>query len=214
MTEAKGNKLAIEDEGIASIQGRLKQLFKGRSLRQASLDWGLPYSTLNNYFSKGATPGLDVVIRVAQLEGVPISWLASGRNDVIDLEEVHHGKSDSKTSLGVTERMAEYGSSLQPAFTGTPICSDAALATTWETIFQSLSLNERSALISSFVKIGAKGILQALNQVNDADSSWMSLSHEEKERLIRLNEQMKKGSSETAGGVDQQDLASSNKKAG
>lgn len=214
MTGVKGNGLAIEGEGKASIQERLKQLFKGRSLRQASIDWGLPYSTLNNYFSKGATPGLDVVIRIAQLEGVPISWLASGRNDVIDLDEAHRGTSDSKTSHGIAERMAEYGGSTHIAFTGTPVCSDAALATTWETIFQSLSLNERSALVSSFVKIGAKGILQALNQVNDADSSWMSLSYEEKERLIRLNEQLKKGSSETDSGVGRQDLHSTDKKAG
>ncbi|WP_437889595.1 helix-turn-helix domain-containing protein [Phytobacter sp. V91] len=214
MTGVKGNKLAIEGEGIASIQERLKQLFKGRSLRQASIDWGLPYSTLNNYFSKGATPGLDVVIRIAQLEGVPISWLASGRNDVIDFGEVNLGTSDSKIGHTIAERMPEYGNSLQVALTGTPVCSDAALATTWETIFQSLSLSERSALVSSFVKIGAKGILQALNQVNDADSSWMSLSHEEKERLIRLNEQLKKGTSETDSGVGQQDLASTDKKAG
>lgn len=214
MTGVKGNKLAIEGEGIASIQERLKQLFKGRSLRQASIDWGLPYSTLNNYFSKGATPGLDVVIRIAQLEGVPISWLASGRNDVIDFGEVNCGTSDSKIGHTIAERMPEYGSSLQIALTGTPVCSDAALATTWETIFQSLNLSERSALVSSFVKIGAKGILQALNQVNDADSSWMSLSHEEKERLIRLNEQLKKGTSETDSGVGQQDLASNDKKAG
>lgn len=214
MTEVKGNKLAIEGEGIANIQERLKQLFKGRSLRQASMDWGLPYSTLNNYFSKGATPGLDVVIRIAQLEGVPISWLASGKNDVIDFGESHRGTSDSKMSNTIAAPIPEYGSSLQIAFTGTPICSDAALATTWETIFQSLSLSERSALVSSFVKIGAKGILQALNQVNDADSSWMSLSYEEKERLIRLNEQLKKGTSETDSGVGQQDLASTDKKAG
>ncbi|XWJ90940.1 helix-turn-helix domain-containing protein [Phytobacter ursingii] len=211
MTGEKGNKLAFEENGKASIQDRLKQLFKGRSLRQASIDWGLPYSTLNNYFSKGATPGLDVVVRIAQLENVPISWLASGINDMIAIDESHQGKSEP--IMGTGEPLAEYAGSLSIGMTAAPICSDAALATTWETIFQSLNPSERSALVSSFVKIGAKGILQALNQINETDSNWMSLSHEEKERLLRLNEQMKKGTSETDSGVGRQDLASTDKKA-
>ena len=78
MQAQKENEFAFLQPGKESIQQRLRKLFKGRTLRKAAQDWGLPYSTLNNYFSKGATPGLDVVVRVAEIEGVTIEWLVLG----------------------------------------------------------------------------------------------------------------------------------------
>jgi hypothetical protein len=81
MPNIKENSFSFDCNAKESIQDRLKYLFKGRSMRQASIDWGLPYSTLNNYFAKGATPGLDVVIRISAYEGVSIGWLATGESD-------------------------------------------------------------------------------------------------------------------------------------
>ena len=72
------SKLSLPEDTKESIQDRLKLLFKGRSLRQTALDWGLPYSTLNNYFEKGATPGLNVVANVSQKENVSLEWLVFG----------------------------------------------------------------------------------------------------------------------------------------
>ncbi|MGK0747520.1 hypothetical protein ACSFCX_24160 [Yokenella regensburgei] len=79
MTTAKESKFAIRDNEKESIQERLKQLFRGRNLRTVAREWGLPYSTLNNYFAKGAKPGLDVVERVCNIENVSIDWLVTGK---------------------------------------------------------------------------------------------------------------------------------------
>jgi len=79
MTAAKESKFAIRDNGKESIQERLRQLFRGRNLRTVAREWGLPYSTLNNYFVKGAKPGLDVVERICNIENVSIDWLVTGK---------------------------------------------------------------------------------------------------------------------------------------
>ncbi|EFB9235143.1 helix-turn-helix domain containing protein [Escherichia coli] len=74
-----------------SIQDRIKQLVGTRSLRKATSDWGLPYSTINNYFEKGTTPGLNVVATIAKLENVSLEWLVYGENNsdpIIEKEKV------------------------------------------------------------------------------------------------------------------------------
>ncbi|EEC7727399.1 bacteriophage CI repressor [Escherichia coli] len=69
---------AFVEEGKESIQDRIKQLIGGRSMRQAAMDWGLSYSTLNNYFEKGTTPGLKVVKDICRVENVSLEWLILG----------------------------------------------------------------------------------------------------------------------------------------
>lgn len=66
-------------DGKESIQDRIKQLIGARSLRKAASDWGLPYSTINNYFEKGTTPGLNVVATIAKVENIPLEWLVYGK---------------------------------------------------------------------------------------------------------------------------------------
>lgn len=75
------NEFAIQQPGKESIQDRLRQLFKGRTLRRVAQDWGLPYSTLNNYFTKGAKPGLDVVETICNVEQVSLEWLITGKGE-------------------------------------------------------------------------------------------------------------------------------------
>ncbi|EEX0731990.1 putative regulatory protein [Shigella sonnei] len=69
---------AFVEEGKESIQDRIKQLIGTRSMRQAAMDWGLSYSTLNNYFEKGTTPGLKVVKDICRVENVSLEWLILG----------------------------------------------------------------------------------------------------------------------------------------
>lgn len=208
----KEREFAFTDGDKESIQMRLKSLFKGRSLRQASIDWGLPYSTLNNYFSKGATPGLDVVIRIASIEKVPLSWLATGCNDFVLIDEAHRS-TDSNAPLS---SLNVEGSSI--GFTATPLesnpASDLGTSLAWNMIYNALSQEERGALINLFMKVGAKGILEKMQENSDADLVWGYLNPEEKDRLIRLNDQLKKGSQEPSRGVAESDLSSDNKKAG
>lgn len=82
MAEPKESKFAFDEEGKESIQGRLRQLFRGRNLRRVATEWGLPYSTLNNYFTKGAKPGLDVVENICNVENVSLEWLITGKQDM------------------------------------------------------------------------------------------------------------------------------------
>ncbi|STT25601.1 Uncharacterised protein [Klebsiella pneumoniae] len=50
--------------------------------------------------------------------------------------------------------------------------------------------------------------------IAEADRTLMGLSLDEKERLLRLNEQLKKGSSESDQGIAKTDLTETTKKAG
>ncbi|EJJ7183236.1 XRE family transcriptional regulator [Salmonella enterica] len=81
MSGKNGENFSFLDQGKESIQDRLKSLMKGRSLRKVSQDWGYPYSTLNNYFTKGTMPAVDVLVSVAQKEQVPLNWLILGLDE-------------------------------------------------------------------------------------------------------------------------------------
>lgn len=84
----------------------------------------------------------------------------------------------------------------------------------WNVILNALDKDERALLINSFVTIGARRIIRMICKINDVNSYWQDLTNEEKERLIRVNEQMKKGASETDQQMTQAGLTSSGKKAG
>lgn len=80
MNRQTTNDFSFSQNRKESIQDRIKQLVGTRSLRKATSDWGLPYSTINNYFEKGTTPGLNVVATIAKLENVSLEWLVYGEN--------------------------------------------------------------------------------------------------------------------------------------
>ncbi|HCM6315869.1 TPA: helix-turn-helix transcriptional regulator [Salmonella enterica subsp. enterica serovar 14:z:e,n,x] len=61
-----------------SVRERIKLLMKGRSKSAVAKLWGLPFSTLNNYFEKDAIPSLQVASQIAAVEGVTIDWLVLG----------------------------------------------------------------------------------------------------------------------------------------
>ncbi|CAD6526122.1 regulatory protein [Escherichia coli] len=65
-----------------SIKERLAMLMRGRSKTAVAKAWGLPFSTLNNYFEKDATPSLQVASQIAFAEGVSIDWLVFGKEDI------------------------------------------------------------------------------------------------------------------------------------
>ncbi|HGE8482847.1 helix-turn-helix domain containing protein [Serratia nevei] len=102
----KETNVAFQDNAKESIQDRLKKLMGPRSLRKAASDWGFPYSTLNNYFAKGTTPGVDVVVRVAEIEQVSVQWLILGTDDpsggqIEQHEEQSHAGADEFQTLKV-----------------------------------------------------------------------------------------------------------------
>ena len=209
MQEHKNKTFSLESSAKESIAERLRLLIGSRTVRATAEEWGLPFSTLNNYLTRGTEPPLNVAIRIAKMENVPVEWLASG---VVYVEEAHRGSSVDNLQKRLTESGIE---GITPAFTGTPATSiDGAISSAWSLIFDALTPEERYDLVHIFFRLGIRGALEKLKEQTAIDLVWTALSQPEKERLIRLHEQVKKGSSEDSGSVAEADLSSKNQKAG
>lgn len=205
MQEHKSKSLSLESPEKESIAERLRLLIGSRTVRAAAEEWGLPFSTLNNYLTRGTEPPLNVALRIAKMENVPIEWLAAG---VLYLEEAHRGSSADN----LQKRLGMEG--ISPAFTGTPATSiEGAISSAWSLIFDALNPEERHELVQIFFRLGIRGALERLREREETDRAWSDLDVSEKERLIRLHEQMKKGSSEDNSGVAEADLSGKNQKA-
>ncbi|ENH8583597.1 XRE family transcriptional regulator [Salmonella enterica subsp. enterica serovar Braenderup] len=74
--------VSIGDNQRETVIERLHQLVKDRPLRNVAKAWGIPRSTLNNYFYRGSTPKLEVLKRISEQEGVAVEWLISGGDSV------------------------------------------------------------------------------------------------------------------------------------
>ncbi|MBN6412584.1 XRE family transcriptional regulator [Escherichia coli] len=75
MDKLKGKFLSLPGETKESIPDRLRKLIGKRSVRAAAKDWGLSFSTLNNYLTRGTEPSLSVARQIAMIEGVTIEWI-------------------------------------------------------------------------------------------------------------------------------------------
>ncbi|AWT21297.1 MULTISPECIES: helix-turn-helix domain-containing protein [Klebsiella/Raoultella group] len=210
MNKAKEIEVSFTQYGKESIRDRIKSLFKGRSLRRVSLDWDLPYSTLNNYFARSATPSVDVLVKISDIENVSLNWLATGREDTLALDE-----SDSTQDCRIRTDMARYAedNEILAGATATPLKDDKFMSLTWSMFFEALNHEEKLHLIDIYAKIGAKGVLALLSNVNGSSTELLNLSPEEQRRLMHMNEQIKKGSSETGEDVTKPGPSSSSKKA-
>ena len=210
MNKAKEIEVSFTQYGKESIRDRIRSLFKGRSLRRVSLDWDLPYSTLNNYFARSATPSVDVLVKISDIENVSLNWLATGREDTLALDE-----SDSTQDCRIRTDMARYAedNEILAGATATPLKDDKFMSLTWSMFFEALNHEEKLHLIDIYAKIGAKGVLALLSNANGSTTELLNLSPEEQRRLMHMNEQIKKGSSETGEDVAKPGPSSSSKKA-
>lgn len=194
MPEEKETEFALDEDEKESISVRIRQLIGTRTVRMAAREWGLSFSTLNNYLTRGTEPSLNVAIKIANVEGVSVEWLATGEHPPTDRPRKGAATSTSKRDEMSPPQEAE--------------------SMAWNVILNALDKDERAILINSFVTIGARRIIRMICKINDVNSYWQDLTNEEKERLIRVNEQMKKGASETDQQMIQAGLTSSGKKAG
>lgn len=186
MKNTKTSEFTFSSEGKESISTRLRKLIGERSVRAAAQAWGLSFSTLNNYLTRGTEPSLNVAIKISHVENVSIEWLATGLEDPSEQEKID---------------------SAPP--------SDAKLKNTWLMIFDSLDSSEIQQLIKAIHKKGVDGIVGAAAQTTDsANLEFLNLSKDEKERLIRLYEQVKKGSPEDGARAEPESLTTGQKKAG
>ncbi|MCF6970389.1 helix-turn-helix domain-containing protein [Klebsiella variicola] len=197
MPEEKETEFALDEDEKESISVRIRQLIGTRTVRMAAREWGLSFSTLNNYLTRGTEPSLNVAIKIANVEGVSVEWLATGEHP--------------PTSSNDRPRKGAAASTSKRDEVSPP---QEAESMAWNVILNALDKDERALLINSFVTIGARRIIRMICKINDVNSYWQDLTNEEKERLIRVNEQMKKGTSETDQQMIQAGLTSSGKKAG
>jgi len=73
--------ISYHTAGQETLADRLRLLIGHRSTRAAAEEWQLPYSTLNNYISRGTDPSFNVAIKIAERENVSLEWLAYGGAD-------------------------------------------------------------------------------------------------------------------------------------
>ena len=209
MNTVKKENVSFAQSGKESIRDRMKSLFKGRSLRKVSLDWDLPYSTLNNYFARSATPSVEILVKISEIENVSLAWLATGKDGVYMLDEAHssNGQAQPIIENGLTDGSSPF------AFTAVPLKDDKFLSLTWAMFFEALDHDEKKKLIDIYARMGVRGVLDLLSKYNDTLSVLVELPLAEQERLLRIHEQMKKGSSELDQKAAESGLTSEDKKA-
>lgn len=171
VTLNKESKLSLPEQGKESIQQRLRELMRDRSLRRVSLDWGLPYSTINNYFTKGTTPSVEVITTVADIENVSIEWLITGKS-----REAEEKRDEHKQDRVFDE-----------------------LESAWMTAFKFMNKGEAEALLRIIISGGAKGLIKLAGREESAEERFLLLPAELKARAIELIDahvEAKKGASE------------------
>ncbi|EEO8661602.1 bacteriophage CI repressor [Salmonella enterica subsp. enterica serovar Rubislaw] len=147
-------------DGKESIQERIKQLVGDRSLRKASQAWGLPYSTLNNYFEKNTTPGLHVVATIAKVENVSLEWLVYGEGRTTNEQKTADHSHTQSTSFNENDLVNE--------------------------LFRRANQDDREKLINALCDIGIKGVLSKLQQPEAQHSQpEREYTKEELEAMIR-----------------------------
>jgi transcriptional regulator with XRE-family HTH domain len=163
MTEQKESELSFQAQAKESIGERLRSLIGARSVRAAADDWGLKFSTLNNYLTRGTEPSLNVAIKIANVEGVSVEWIATGTD---------------KRSVQDPEQ---------------PKALDDPLNYAWQIVYDSLDKNEVEALLRLIHKDGVNGILSAKAVDAALTKDFLLLSDDEQQRVLRLAKQVREG---------------------
>ncbi|WOD90936.1 helix-turn-helix transcriptional regulator [Klebsiella pneumoniae] len=209
MSSEKETNFSFDESVKESISTRIRQLIGTRTVRAAARAWGLSFSTLNNYLTRGTEPSLNVALKIANVEGVSVEWLATGVKGILIADESDVSHHEQKNGLDSHGQNSTYSI----GYTATPLRDERFMALTWTMFFEALNSEEKSKLIDTFAKLGAKGVLALLNNVNESTIALLELSQEEQMRLLRLNEQLKKGSPEAGEDVAKPGPSSSSKKA-
>lgn len=160
----KESEFSLPEEHKESIQERLRSLWRGRSLRKVSLDWGLPYSTINNYYTKGTMPGVDVLKTVAEIERVSISWLINGE------PEASTSKPEVSKSVLSTPSETEVKD----------------LRSAWNLAFDFMDKKEVESLLRILFSSGARGLIRLAEQDSNKSEEWQRLSPALQQRALEL----------------------------
>ncbi|MEK0167283.1 MULTISPECIES: helix-turn-helix domain-containing protein [Enterobacteriaceae] len=155
--------ISYRTAGQETLADRLRLLIGNRSTRAAAEEWQLPYSTLNNYISRGTDPSFNVAIKIAERENVSLEWLAYG------------GSERNPRELKETE--AKWHTTPKPV--------DDPLQFAWSMVYSSLDDSEREALLRVIHKEGVQGIMNHAEVFGPLARHIASLSTSEKARFMQ-----------------------------
>ena len=195
----KENKFAFDDARKESFIQRLKSVVGERSVRAAAKEWGLSFSTLNNYITRGTEPSFVAMQAIAFAEGISLDWLAFGTGDSNsnhENEELQR-ESNSDTKSGIKNK--------------------ELLRTAWATAFEFMGTAEAEALLKIIIGGGARGLIRLAEHEASLEETFMLLPPELKERAIDLIDahlEAKKGASEGSELSSTDSLAQEAKRAG
>ncbi|EFX7053196.1 bacteriophage CI repressor [Shigella sonnei] len=132
-----------------SFKERLRMLIGERSVRAAANDWGIPFSTLNNYLTKDTDPALSNVQSIAYMEQVSLDWLVNGSSGRVS-KPSHEAASSNETST----------SPLQPI---------------WLSMLDAMSNDDALALVRLVHRKGIERLLALTEDNSDVVSSIENL---------------------------------------
>lgn len=187
MANRKGTDVPFEPELKETFAQRLRLLIGDKTVRAAAVRWGIPYSTLHNYLTRGNEPSINLAIRIADMENVSVRWLAGiDQNRDFNVGEKTQNRTDD-----IEKKEAN------PAWT------------TWEAISRSLNSNDLSMVVELFLQVGIRGISMMSKEFSsEAVQQFISLSEAEREQVLRLYEQVKRGTDQDGANVESNDPAS------
>ena len=182
---------------------RLNLLLKGRSLYRAAKDWDINFSTLKNYYARPeSSPRIEVVRKIASIEGVTIGWLLGQSTDDHD---------------AMLERMIEDAViAVEPKKDKQKESRNTLVHVSYETTLVSiLSILNEHEIKSLFELIARKGVDTVLKLKDERNLQLIQCSDDEKERLLTfLESTVKKGSSAVGADVASPGPLGDSKKAG
>lgn len=155
--------ISYHTAGQETLADRLRLLIGSRSTRAAAEEWQLPYSTLNNYISRGTDPSFNVAIKIAERENVSLEWLAYGGTE--------------RNSRDLKENEAKWHTTSKPM--------DDPLQFAWSMVYSSLDDSEREALLRVIHKEGVQGIMSHAEVFGPLARHIASLSTTEKARFMQ-----------------------------
>lgn len=120
-----------------------------RSVRAAANDWGIPFSTLNNYLTKDTDPALSNVQSIAHMEQVSLDWLVNGSSSRVS-KPSHEAASSNEAST----------SPLQPI---------------WLSMLDAMSNDDALALVRLVHRKGIERLLALTEDNSDVVSSIENL---------------------------------------
>lgn len=174
--DAKNRERIIVRSGINRFGERLKKAMGGMSNSELGRRSGMSETTIRKYLQGKIYPGIDSAAFVADACDVSLIWLISG------IEQ----KDESQARATIVN---QNGTSLEEL----------------ELVLKRLTKTQRETLTEAIFQVGINGVIEALGRI-ELIAEFSRLPDAEKERLMRLHEEIKKGSHEGTADTASDDL--------